>query len=461
MFKACKMNKQKVIKAIEEGNIDAADISFPNFIDDIILKMANIGLIYNFDDVVEDKRSSKNSTIPLNIIITLSSTAKMKQMTSLTDIPFAITDSDVLAELGWSLYNNNRDMEKGLISCGGIRNFIRHYEANDFVNFYNDYAQVTMKILNYDPDLHILDCTKVDVNPKNDNYENSTTIKDDGDLRRGYKIASLRGLLDTSGIIEEIEIGTMKTHDLTLSKDILLNSPALKPGDKIINDKGFLSREIMNKLKTEREVDTYIPIRKDMEIYKEAVSIAKNKDKEDWNKHPQRKNQIVTSVSKVSDFWQSDNPDQDVKLNTCVVYDKKDEEYFVFVTTNLEETARQVIKTYELRPEIEEDFRQLKEFWQLEEFKSTKYDQIVFHIVMLLIGYMFYQLYKNTEEGSEYAGKSLPVILKKYEPEDKPKKVIIYADDYFGLFKFTKFLDIYTSCSEKIRKDLKEILDSI
>ncbi|MCF8002483.1 MAG: transposase [Halanaerobiales bacterium] len=461
MFKACKMNKQEVIKAIEEGNIDAADISYPNFIDDIILEMANMNLIYTFDEVLEDKRASKNSTIPLNIIITLSLTAKMKQMTSLFDIPFAITDCDTLAKLGWNLYSTDRDNKKGLISCGGIRNLINHYQAQDFVNFYNNYAQVTLEDLNYDPALHILDCTKVDVNVDNDNYENSTVINDDGDLRRGYKIASLRGLIDTEGVMEEIEIGTMKTHDLNLSKDILLNSPALKPGDKIINDKGFLSREIMNKLKTEREVDTYIPVRKNMKIYKEAVSIAKNKEEKDWNKHPQRKNQIVTSVSKVSDFWKSDNPDQDVKLNTCVVYDKKDDEYFVFVTTNLDETARQVIKTYELRPEIEEDFRQLKEFWQLEEFKSTKYDHIVFHIVMLLMGYMFYQLYKNTEAGSEYAHKSLPTILKKYEPEDKPKKIIIYTDNYFGMFSFPEFLDIYVSCSEKIRKDLKEILDMI
>ena len=54
----------------------------------------------------------------------------------------------------------------------------------------------------------------------------------------------------------------MKTHDLKLSKDILLNSSALKPGDKVINDRGFLSREVMNKLKTDRKVDTYIPVRK-------------------------------------------------------------------------------------------------------------------------------------------------------------------------------------------------------
>ena len=86
MFKACKMNKEEVITAIEAGDIDAADISYPNFIDDIILEMAKIGLIYNFDEVWEDKRASKNSTIPLNIIITLSLTAKMKQNIFLNNI---------------------------------------------------------------------------------------------------------------------------------------------------------------------------------------------------------------------------------------------------------------------------------------------------------------------------------------------------------------------------------------
>ena len=46
------------------------------------------------------------------------------------------------------------------------------------------------------------------------------------------------------------------------------------------------------------------------------------------------------------------------------------------MTTDTTRTARQIISTYELRPEIEGDFRQMKDFWDLEDFKSTKYKTI-------------------------------------------------------------------------------------
>lgn len=84
------------------------------------------------------------------------------------------------------------------------------------------------------------------------------------------------------------------------------------------------------------------------------------------------------------------------------------------MTTDTEKTAKQIIETYELRPEIEEDFRQMKDFWKLEDFKSTKYNYITYHIVMTLIGYLYFQIYMSLEEGQAYVGKSLPVVLKNY-----------------------------------------------
>ncbi|MBV1820942.1 hypothetical protein [Clostridium cochlearium] len=45
MLQLSKNDKNKVLEAIKTGKIDAADISLPNFIDTIILKMKNIGLI--------------------------------------------------------------------------------------------------------------------------------------------------------------------------------------------------------------------------------------------------------------------------------------------------------------------------------------------------------------------------------------------------------------------------------
>ena len=182
-----------------------------------------------------------------------------------------------------------------------------------------------MPKMGIEADVHLLDCTEVEVELTNENYEESSVVTIDGETRRGYKIAFVP------------EIGTM---------------------------------------------------------------------------------------------WQSEQPENDVPLNACVVWDAKDDEYYVFVTTDTTKTAKQIIQTYELRPEIEEDYRQLKDFWRLEDFKSTKINVIAFHIVCTLLGYLMFQIYVGTEEGERWSGKSLPVIVKKYIPPDKPKSVIIAVPLY-------------------------------
>ncbi|MHC6202376.1 hypothetical protein ACYULU_04185, partial [Breznakiellaceae bacterium SP9] len=152
----------------------------------------------------------------------------------------------------------------------------------------------------------------------------------------------------------------------------------------------------------------------------------------------------------------------DVPVNACVVHDRKDNKYYVFVTTDTTRTARQIILTYEIRPEIEEDYRQLKDFWCLEGFKSTKLSLITFHIVCTLLGYLMFQIYVGTEEGAKYAGKSLPVILKNWKNKtpkgSRAKSVVIYADEYFGIFPFVEFLHLYASLEHTIRAGIDPIL---
>lgn len=75
---------------------------------------------------------------------------------------------------------------------------------------------------------------------------------------RGYKLGVLRGTLDESGIAEEIVFGTLKTHDMEQCRQMLRNTPCLHENDILINDRGFLSREMANYLKTVRKVDTYL-----------------------------------------------------------------------------------------------------------------------------------------------------------------------------------------------------------
>ncbi|MHC6178292.1 hypothetical protein ACYUJ6_03930 [Clostridium sp. JNZ X4-2] len=334
MLQLSKNDKSKVLESIKSENIDAADVSFPNLIDTIILKMKNIGLISKLDESFKDKRK-QNKHIPFNILIALAITAKMKHKTSLTDVAFAVTDCELLSELGWNMWDTDRNLEEGLFAEGVMRNLIDKYgftEKNEFIKSYNHYTQnVVLPSLNISPSIHILDCTKIKVNLDNANYENSGVIKIDGESVRGYKLGTLRGLMDDSGIIEEIVFDSIKPHDLELCRYMLLNSKCLKKGDILINDRGFISRDVINSLKLEKGVDTYIPAKKSMTIYEEAVKIAVLENK--WQKHPnkKRKTQEIHLVKHLGLMWQSDKSSSDVDLCACVVHDKKDKQKSVII----------------------------------------------------------------------------------------------------------------------------------
>ena len=409
MIQICQKDKEKVFEAIRTGKIDAAEMSFPNLIDDIILTMKKRGLTDLLAQALPDKRRD-NSHIPFDILLCLAAAARLKCRTSLTDVPFAVTEAELLAELGWNIWDNERDVNEGLFSESVMRKPLAKYSSGEWVSFYNSYAQGhLMAELDIQPCVHILDCTKLLVNLNNGNYENSSAVKIDGETMRGYKLGVLRGILDDSGIAEGIVFGTLKTHDIEQCREMLKNTSCFHENDILINDRGFLSREMTNYLKTERRVDTYIPARENMTAYQDAVRLATASGK--WQEHPnrRRKDQEIQLVTDLGPLWESDEPEKDVPINACVVHDKKTDKYFVFMTTDTGRTAQQIINTYELRPEIEEDFRQMKDFWKLEDFKSTKYNYITCHIVMTLAGYLYFQIYKNLDEGKKYSGKSLPV----------------------------------------------------
>ncbi len=99
MIQISTKDKERVLEAIRKGTIDAADVSYTNIIDAIILKMKQEGILELLEKAFSDKRSD-NKNIPFHLIMTLAITAKMKIKTSLTDVPFAITNAETLSEIG-------------------------------------------------------------------------------------------------------------------------------------------------------------------------------------------------------------------------------------------------------------------------------------------------------------------------------------------------------------------------
>lgn len=428
MIRLCKYNQDNVIAKVRNGELDAVALSTSNLIDEIILQMNQYKVFDCLKDNIPDLRAH-NTTIPYHLIWASSVAAKMKVQTSLTDIPFAISDHKTLAELGYTIIDTDGNLKAGLMQESSLRFLLGKYESNHFINGYNNTVRDGIfPLLDISPDIHILDCTDIEVNLKNSNYEKSGLGYDkfDNSPTRGYKLATLRGLVEDTGLIEEIRFGSINMHDITLSKEMVMSSPHLKPGDILINDRGFISRDLLNYLKIHKGVDVYIPLKADMDAYVQAISIAIAQD--DWKPHPnkKRKNSFISLVTDMGIFWRSSIPENDVPFNCCVVWDKDTNYYFVFISTDTSVSAADIVRTYELRPEIEEDYRQLKDFWKIEDFKSTKLNVILFHIVCVLFGYLFFQLYTVSPEGAKYLHKSLPIILKNYLPEVHPY-VVLYA----------------------------------
>lgn len=448
MLRISKENKAAVLEQVRMGNIDAASLSVSGLVDDVIRAMKKNNILDCLVEGFEDKRAD-NTTVPFDIVMALAIAAKMRIHSSLSDIPFALTDHRTICELGYSMVDPD-GLENGLMTEGTIRHMIGKYEPQELFTAYNKTVQQhIIPKQDIESNIHILDCTKLRVNLKNENYESSGIVRDEDGVSRGYKLSTIRGIIGDSGIIEEIAFGSINTHDMTLSRDMLLNTPMLKPGDILINDRGFLSREMINILKRRRGVDTYVPLKKNMAAHEAAMRMAK-----DWTPHPSRSKQEIAFVPDVGVHWQFD--ENDVDLNACVV--RSDDFCAVFVTTDTSKTATDIIKTYELRPEIEEDYRQLKDFWKLEDFKSTKLNTIAFHIVCVLLGYLFFQLYTFMPEGDLLAGKSFPVLLKTYKSIAHPM-VVVYVDDFYGVLSLVELMDLYADVSGEIRGIIAQILE--
>ena len=123
-------------------------------------------------------------------------------------------------------------------------------------------------------------------------------------------------------------------------------------------------------------------------------------------------------------------------------------------------SARNILQIYSLRPEIEEDYRQLKEFWKLEDFKSTKLNMIAFHIVSLLFGYLFFQLYAMLPEGEQYLRRSLPVVLKGYNAKVQGY-IVLYVGIEFGVLTLLEMMELYAHCDQSAQGVLKPVLEKL
>jgi hypothetical protein len=233
--------------------------------------------------------------------------------------------------------------------------------------------------------IHIVDTTHVEVPLETGTYEGSGVVKnDDGSRSRGYKWATLRTLLDAAGLITQVGLCPMQGHDWPVCRLLFETAPVLRQGDLLWEDRGFVDGATLTFLKQQRHVAGIVPLKATMLASREAVQLAALHNA--WPPHPSRDSQHIAFVQGVDQVWDACQ----VPLTACVIRywnrQKGALDYIVLVTTNQRLTGSWIVRPYEERPEIEQDYEQMKSGgWQLKKLSATRYSESVFYITTVPI----------------------------------------------------------------------------
>lgn len=480
-------NMERTIEELNENMVENVFNIIPNISDKVLdYNEKNFHICDLINNNFIDKRKYSSEITPALLVLS-GVQSRMKQQFSISELPLALTSKEVIES---TKINLSYDSGESLLKESNIRAILGKYEQNDkekiefnndFIKFFNSVNKSYLNAANISCNIHVVDCSVLDVNIDNENYEGSSITHKGGKKLRGYKIGMIRGVTNNGGVVEEVCMSTAKDHDVNMIDEMLRNSKYFKSDDFVMLDRGFLDIELFKSL-TKKGLKVIIPARKNMEISIEAKRLAIENNK--WVKHPnpKRHGQDITLVSGLEGCWLSEKdrlkkPEKlelEYKINTCVIrFDKKknkdiiedeilleDEEYaYAVIMTNDDSlSCGEIIRMYEMRPEIEEDFRQLKDFWGLNMYRSTRYHIISFITILSLLGYNLYKVYTESEEGSKYIGKSLIVEERHGLYIVKNVRTAIVTKHYFYIFKEDELLDLYADLDKNKRMLIKQYL---
>src|SRR6266436_1033551 len=508
-------NGEAVRQAIELGEIAHIETASEELTDEFLLFAIESGLLKRWAGAFPDPRSAPE--IPMEVILPAHLAARFAGLYSMRKAGYVLRSARVLGALGYSVevidpahgLSLRGTSDDKLFSGDVVRKLLVQMEqqvdvrqptplpppepsvavkvrerasrravkqavdaaeaearaqqvAAQLVSWYNQ--QVGVSLLQYarlgrGRRIHILDTTHVEVPLETGTYECSGVVKnEDGTLSRGYKLATLRTLLDSAGLLTQVALSAIQVHDMALCRPLLAEAPVLRAGDLLLEDRGFIDGATISHLKRQRHVDVIIPLKANMLATQEAMQLAAMADK--WQAHPTRADQTIALVRGVEHMW----TECAVPLNACVIRfwnkKKKCTDHIVLITTDLKLSSSWIVRHYEERPEIEQDYEQMKSGgWQLKKLSSTRYSEIVFYVLTVVLSYSLYHLFANTQAGARFADKTRQAIA--FEQfRTRCTYIIVYAGGFFEIFETLSFAHFILQLPAAAQDQLRHWLDA-
>lgn len=516
--KELELNKNKLETNIHITNIvDGIYFSSKEPIDYIF---ETIEKQYGLVDILNnhfDKEIKKYRKYPNSLFNMASLMNRMREQSAIVLNPYAITSDMITNKIKYNLCDY--DFSKNFASGTNLR-FIYDYEPNEIENEFNSILNDINNQIKNRSNIYILDATKIEVN-KEIAYENASFIKDEEENKTyfGYKASALYQISETEYdgdkysilVPNKIKISSISNHDINVAKTFITKNDFKKKKDKayLIIDRGYTDIDFSLSLANDN-IYTIIPAKKNSSIFKDALNligvnvrekvrkdieknneefIASYKDKSkqkvlkairetiQWDKNPikiynEEKKQEVALLKDV--IFKDDR-----KVNVCVIRYKRESSlsidkvielypgtiyydneysYSCIYTTDTSLSKEDIINKYSKRMLIENQFRQLKQEWNLSKLYSKNYKYIVYHLMATFVSSALFQVFKLSKSGNKYTNETIKTVKTRLLQEMKEdNRIIISSGDVFNNYDFFDFLKVFDTFSIETKENIQKL----
>ena len=263
----------------------------------------------------------------------------------------------------------------------------------------------------------------------------------------------------------------------------------------LIHDRGFIDGVTVTRNKLIHGVDAVFPLKKNMDCWAEAWSLAEFSDDPwvevappetadtDWPvvrpqyiQRREEKRQATLRKKREQEARENTAPEQKPKLlktafkavkdlriwDACEVpihvavmrdlYEDGHESRWVLASTMDFDEPIELRQYYQLRPTIEERIRQTKCFWDLAKFRSTKFSLVVNQIVFVLMAYTLVQIFLLKTGRKELAKHTRERLFEELFNQDD--KMALYCDGRVAFLPPLDYQEIILGLEEHARRKI-------
>jgi len=491
-----KKAQRDVESALEEAEIDYTDLTQWNFPDEFLCFVLDMGLLDFVDRTYPNPRV--NNEVPIWFLISCQFLMRLFQTGRYHHLRYLLNAGSLLTRFGFNVgtkkigFNDKNKYErKTALDADRVRKFfkdtspteIRAWYCKDLQQWFKGKRALDSHGLFILDRSHLVvpdnpnyrDALKMPVDEHGQWYSNFSTLTQEQKksliYHPCYALSTLLNVAPnkTTFHIAGYELGPGNEDELTQAERLIHSFCQKNPGviKELIVDRGYMSGEWIDKLKSHFNIDVLIPLRKNMQAYTDAIALAQMNDNwhtikrqlDDSNK-TQYKMEVCT-VKEIN-LWGKVKQKIYATVSRCTNWDEKNQAYvehfWVLASTKHYRRPELAVERYRLRSQTEERFRQLKHSWYITDFPSPHAALVESHVCFTLFTYSLLQLYLRRNDYQQKT-KRLITTLRCDESMGKDA-VLIYSKDKYGVMDLDDYTARVAGMQDSPRARLKVIMEA-